>query len=71
MTWNYRIIHYQQGGYGLHEMFYNELGVIDGWTKEAVDFGCEEDEGKDGIISSLELALNDVKTADVIEEAGG
>ena len=59
MTWNYRIIHYKDGGYGLHEVFYNEEGSIDGWTEQPIDFVCGEDEGLQGVKESLELALED------------
>ena len=68
MTWNYRIIHYKTGGYGLHEVFYSKEGEVEGWTEDAIDFGCDEDEGKEGIISSLEMALNDAKSQTVLEE---
>ena len=66
MTWNYRIIHYKDGGYGLHEVFY-ENGKIDGWTQQPINFVCEEDEGPKGIIDGLELASKDCSLS-VLEE---
>ena len=68
MTWNYRIIHYTAGGYGLHEVFYDDKGEVEGWTDQAIDFGCDEDEGKEGVIKSLKLALKDAKRQPVMEE---
>ena len=67
MTWNYRIIHYKDGGYGLHEVFYNEEGSIDGWTEQPIDFVCGEDEGPKGVIGGLELASID-SSLPVLEE---
>ena len=67
MTWNYRIIHYKDGGYGLHEVFYEKGGKIDGWTEHPINFVCGEDEGPKGIIDGLELALKDCSLP-VLEE---
>lgn len=69
MSWNYRIIHYKEGGFGLHEVFYSEGGVVEGWTKDATDFACDEDEGREGVIKSLQLALNDAISKPVLEES--
>ena len=67
MTWNYRIIHYKDGGYGLHEVFYKKEGKIDGWTQQPINFVCEEEEGSQSIMESLWVALKDCSLP-VLEE---
>lgn len=71
MSWNYRIILHDldpdpaKHWYGLHEVFYGhpddrtKPGV--GPTKEPISFVCDLDEGKEGIIGALELALKNVR----------
>ena len=68
MTWNYRIIKYpDENGYGLHEVYYNEDGSPDTMTKDPIDFVCESEEGPEGIIRDLEMALADAKKSPVFD----
>ena len=69
MTWSYRIMKHSDGWLGLHEVFYDDDGKVNGWTEEAVKFVAWEDEGPAGIIKSLEMALADAKNLDVLDEA--
>ena len=67
MPWNYRIIQYDDGSYGLHEVYYDkQTGKHIGRTDKPARFACHEDETKEGIIKSLELALSDAKKRPVL-----
>lgn len=68
MTWDYRIVKYKSGDFGLHEIFYDENQKVENWTESAVDFKCWEDEGHEGIIKSLEMALECAKTRPILNE---
>lgn len=37
MTWNYRVIHREDWGYGLYEVYYDDDGTIKFWTESSVD----------------------------------
>lgn len=73
MTWNYRIIHHDtdldptQHWLGVHEVFYDD-GAVTSWTRDAVNFVCDPDEGAEGLIRSLEQALQDVRSQSVLRE---
>jgi hypothetical protein len=61
--WNYRLIHHdgEPQWIGLHEVYYAD-GEVDSWTIEPVSFSCDyEDDGKNSLIKSLEMALNDAR----------
>lgn len=68
MAWNYRIIHYKEGGFGLHEVHYDERGRPANRTVRPVSFGCDEDEGAEGVVKSLQRALGDAQKAPVLQE---
>jgi len=71
MSWNYRIILHDLDSdpvnhwYGLHEVHYgmpydrSQPGI--GPTKEPITFTCGRDEGKEGIIAALEMALRNLR----------
>lgn len=76
-TWNYRILKHRLSDearrlsgedwwFALHEVFYDEEGTPDGYTEKPIDFSCGEDEGAEGVIASLERALNDAREWPVI-----
>lgn len=57
--WNYRIIRYKKGGgYGLHEVFYDNRGEPDMMTERAIEFTGDT---PDEVISQLKMALVDTK----------
>jgi len=64
MTWNYRIIHHNEDEsyYGLHEVYYDENGAIDGWTEDALIVGDTKDE----ILETLAMMKSDIEKHDVI-----
>jgi hypothetical protein len=69
LTWNYRVVCYRdQGGFGLHEVYYDGDGKPDGMTADPM-VACDVDEGPEGIRKSLELALGDVATRPILDEA--
>lgn len=64
VTWNYRIIFHDADNkndawYGLHEVYYDKNGEVEGWTENEVGFICNEYEGAGGILKSLEMAMAD------------
>lgn len=69
MTWNYRIIKYKDGsGYGLHEVFYDKSGRPAAMTVDPINFSTDSEEGPNGIVSSLSMALADAIARGVFEE---
>lgn len=68
MTWNYRIIRRKDGSFGLHEVYYDEAGTPHSMTVDPVGFAADADEGEQGIIASLEIALRDARSRPVLDE---
>lgn len=75
MAWNYRIILHDMDPdrgrhfFGLHEVYYDGPGgKVTGWTENPISFSCAVDEGHEGIIRSMELALNDAKQRPILRE---
>lgn len=68
MTWNYRVVHYKAGGYGLHEVYYDVRGKVYGYTGVPVAFTAWEDEGREGVTASMNMALRDAVHRPVLEE---
>lgn len=69
MTWNYRIIKRETGVgpvWELYEVYYDKDGTPEFRTSEPVDFGSED--GPEGVIKSLEMALNDARTRPVLDD---
>jgi hypothetical protein len=67
--WNHRIVKYKDGqGFGLHEVYYDDVGNEVGMTKWPVRFAVHTDEGAEGVITALELAMRDARTRPVFEE---
>ena len=70
MTWNYRIIRYQESaGYGLHEVYYSDTGEPRSRTLNPTGFACDDAEGAAGIIESLEMALADARKHPVLDDS--
>ena len=69
MTWNYRIIRHDQDNpewYGLHEVYYNEAGAVEGWTEDSIDFVGDSAED---LTRSIEMALSDARHHAVLVES--
>lgn len=72
--WNYSIIFHDDGEpdhqwYGLHEVYYDDADEVDrvtSWTRDAVSFVAHLEEGSEGIVESLRMALNDAKNRPVL-----
>ncbi len=66
MTWNYRII--DHGEYlGLHEVHYDDAGKPKSCTADPITFVADAEEGADGIVKALEMALIDARTRPVLK----
>lgn len=67
MTWNYRIVRTETKDgpmWDLHEVYYDDAGRPIARTADPTDFGS--DEGPEGVIASLEMALSDAKNRPVL-----
>lgn len=42
MSWNIRVMKYEDGSVGLHEVFYNKEGKIIAWTQESISYVGED-----------------------------
>lgn len=60
-SWNYRILCYPDGSLGLHEVHYAESGEVSGYATHPADFVCHGDEGPDGVLESLAMAITDAR----------
>ena len=73
MTWRYQIILHDKAEhpwYGLHEVYVGMEGVEGvGHTEEPISFVCDENEGSEGIINSLKMALQDAGKLPVLKES--
>ena len=69
MAWNYRILHDEVNDtFNLHEVYYDPEGHPNGYTEQAITFGCGSDEGAAGAIASLKMALADVERLPVLKK---
>lgn len=67
--WNYRIVKYKSGdGYGLHEVYYDDSGAAWSMTSNPVSFGCDLEDGPEGVLASMRLALQSAESRDVFDE---
>jgi hypothetical protein len=65
--WNYRICKQPDGHYSLNEVYYDDKGKEKSVTANPVSFVADEDEGLEGIISALQMALKDAKNRPVFK----
>lgn len=62
MTWRYQILDHGTH-YALHEVYDDGRS----WTADPITFVCDPEEGSDGIIRSLEMALADARNLPVLK----
>jgi len=67
MVWNYRVIKYADGRFGLHEVYYDDDGIPTGRTVDPMLI-VDADEGVPAIIRELEMAVGDVKNRTVLDD---
>jgi hypothetical protein len=65
--WNYRICKQPDGYYSLNEVYYDDNGKEKSVTANPVSFVADDDEGPEGIISALQMALKDAKNRPVFK----
>lgn len=75
MSWNYRIVRERGEGpsgpwesFGLYEVYYDAEGRPEARMEGLASFACDSDEGVEGIVGSLELALADARKRPVLDE---
>ena len=69
MTWNYRIIHHDQDDpewFGLHEVYYDGAGRVEGWTEAPVEFVADT---REEMLGDLYDDFQDAKNQDVLVES--
>lgn len=67
--WNYRVVRYRnQGGYGLHEVYYDDDGLPWSMTREPASFVSDFAEGPEAIAGALLTARVDAKKRPVLDE---
>jgi hypothetical protein len=72
MTWNYRIVRRSRDGhawFALHEVYYHPDGRPQAITVDPAQFVADVEEGHEGIIRALQLALADARSRPVLDEA--
>lgn len=69
-SWNYRIVQYrnQPDNLVLHEVHYDDQNEVTAITKSAARFGCGIEEGAEGIIHALKLALADAERLPILPQ---
>lgn len=67
MTWNYRVLRDKSGNLALHEVYYNDAGQPDGYTQNPAGFYSDAEEGLQGLIGSLEMALRDARERPILD----
>lgn len=68
MSWNYRVLRHLDGSLALHEVYYRK-GKPVSFTLNPVCFGIDGDEGLQGLIASLEMALRDARERPILDVA--
>ena len=70
MSWNYRVIRYANNeGFGLHEVYYDESGKVEGWTEDPVITCSANESFEREFIRELKAMMKDIESAGpVIEE---
>ena len=79
MSWNYRIIRHtgttkigdqeiNNSHLAIHEVHYDEEGNPIARSMKPISFCCDVDEGKDGIIASLERALRTIRETEILDD---
>lgn len=56
MTWNYRVMKYKNGEVGVHEVYYDDDGKVQNWTKQAIIVG----EDLKDLLDTLKMIRNDI-----------
>jgi len=56
-TWHYRFLRYTDGTLALHEVYCDEEGRPNGYTTRPISFAVDADEGHDGLVQSMKMAL--------------
>ena len=66
-TWNDRVVRDDEGDVGLHEVYDDDQGTPVMMTEQPVRFVASAEEGVQGLIRSLELALQDAPNRPVLD----
>jgi len=69
MTWNYRVLRYADGTLALHEVYYDKDDRPCSYTENPISFVVEADEGLEGLVGSLQMALHDATERSILDVA--
>lgn len=70
-TWNRRVVRHPNGDLAIHEVHYDDAGLITGWTETASE-AVDEDAGMDGLRQSVAATYEqscDALTKPILEAA--
>jgi len=70
--WNYRVVKVVEEGvpyFGVYEVYYNDIGIPDGRTKNPATFECGYDEGSNTIVDMLQRALKNALKKPVLNDS--
>jgi hypothetical protein len=56
---HYRVLRYTDGTLALHEVYCDEEGRPNGYTARPISLAVDGDEGHDGLVQSMQMALGD------------
>jgi len=73
MTWNYRVVQTLDGSLGIHEVYYDKHGKINGWSEGPISICVDEEEGIDAIkwdLKHMKLALKKPVLREIREKIG-
>lgn len=66
--WNHRIVHYRAGGFGIHEVYYDDQDRPWGMTEHATGFAVFEDESPDDLLDEAREAIEEAASRPVLDE---
>jgi len=66
-TWHYRFLRYTDGTLALHEVYCDEEGRPNGYTTRPISFAVDADEGHDGLVQSMKMALRDAVERPILD----
>jgi hypothetical protein len=55
VSWNYRIMRHESGFYAIHEVYYDDAGIVKWWTGP-IEVISDSEEGMLGVLSRMREA---------------
>lgn len=71
MTWNYRVMRHADGSIAMHEVYYDDNGKPEHWSKEPTTFIGDGDDALEQLICGLETAAKDARQRPILDYTTG